>query len=85
MPSSIEQIQDGNTIESVVDSSGTITTSVSGDGSGVIGVTTLNELDDVDIITEGKQDGSVLVYDTVTNKWTSTLKLEKQLMNGGFF
>lgn len=31
------------------------------------------------------QNGSVLVYKTATNKWTSTLYLEDQYMNGGFF
>jgi hypothetical protein len=31
------------------------------------------------------QEGSVLVYKTETNKWTSTLNLEDQVMNGGFF
>lgn len=30
-------------------------------------------------------NGSVLVYKTATGKWTSTLDLEDQYMNGGFF
>jgi len=45
----------------------------------------LQDIGDVDIATEGKLDGSVLVYDASTDKWVSTKKLEKQLMNGGFF
>jgi hypothetical protein len=68
-------------IQTNVDASGGSITSVSGSG----GITELNELADVDVVTEGRQDGSVLVYSTATNKWTSTLKLEKQLINGGFF
>lgn len=31
------------------------------------------------------ENGSVLVYKTATQKWTSTLTLEDQLMNGGHF
>lgn len=82
----IEEIQDGSSIATVIDSTGEITTVVSGaDGSGSIGVTTLNELSDVDVITQGTQDGSVLVYKTQTNKWTSTLLLNQQYMEGGEF
>jgi hypothetical protein len=82
----IEQIQDGPTIATVIDSTGGVTTVVSGaDGSGNIGVTTLNELSDVDVITEGTQDGSVLVYKAQTSKWTSTRLLNQQFMEGGEF
>ena len=38
---------------------------------------------DVDL--SSLKNGSVLVYKTTTNKWTSTLDLEDQYMNGGFF
>ena len=38
---------------------------------------------DVDL--SNLKNGSVLVYKTTTNKWTSTLDLEDQYMNGGFF
>jgi hypothetical protein len=44
---------------------------------------TMAQVGDVDL-TE-LNDGSVLVYDSSTSKWVSTTKLEKQLMNGGFF
>ena len=44
---------------------------------------TVSEIADVD--TTNLQNGSVLVYKTATNKWTSTLNLEDQYMNGGFF
>jgi hypothetical protein len=38
-----------------------------------------------DVDTTNLTNGSVLVYKTATNKWTSTLDLEDQYMNGGFF
>lgn len=43
----------------------------------------LGDIADVDLTT--LREGSVLVYKTATNKWTSTLNLEDQYMNGGFF
>jgi hypothetical protein len=45
----------------------------------------LQDIGDIDVATQGKLDGSVLVYDASTDKWVSTKILEKQLMNGGFF
>jgi hypothetical protein len=45
----------------------------------------LQDVGDIDVATQGKLDGSVLVYDASTDKWVSTKKLEKQLVNGGFF
>jgi len=83
---SIEQLQDANSISTVVDSSGQLTAVISGaDGSGNIGVTTINELSDVDVVTEGTRDGSVLVYKSTTNRWTSTINLNAQNMEGGEF
>ena len=43
----------------------------------------LSDIADIDIT--NLQEGSVLVYKTATSKWTSTLNLEDQYMNGGFF
>lgn len=45
----------------------------------------LQDIGDVDVTTQGKIDGSVLVYDASTGKWVSTIILEKQLMNAGHF
>jgi hypothetical protein len=45
----------------------------------------LQDIGDIDVATQGKLDGAVLVYDASTDKWVSTKILEKQLMNGGFF
>jgi hypothetical protein len=44
-----------------------------------------NLQDYANVDTANLQNGSVLVYKTTTNKWTSTLDLEDQFMNGGFF
>jgi hypothetical protein len=48
-------------------------------------VNKVQDIGDVDIITNGKIDGSVLVYKATTNKWTSTLNLDQQVMDGGQF
>lgn len=45
----------------------------------------LQDIGDVDVATQGKIDGSVLVYDASTGKWVSTIILEKQLINAGHF
>lgn len=39
-----------------------------------------NDVDSTDLV-----NGSVLVYKTSTNKWTSTLLLDQQYMEGGEF
>ena len=48
-------------------------------------VESLSNVADVDVITNGVQTGSVLVYRTVTNKWTATTLLENQTMEAGEF
>jgi hypothetical protein len=48
-------------------------------------VESLDFVADVDVITNGKVNGSVLVYKTTTNKWTSTTTLDAQNMEGGEF
>jgi hypothetical protein len=40
-------------------------------------VNAFRRLDDVDLVTNGQHDGSVLVYNDTTQKWTST-----QLLTG---
>ena len=50
---------------------------VNASGSGV------NNLSDVDIKTNGLVDGSILVYNSSTSRWTSTTDLEDQNINGG--
>ena len=46
-------------------------------------VESLSNIADVDVTTEGKSNGSVLVYKTTTNKWTSTTVLDAQDVTGG--
>jgi hypothetical protein len=46
---------------------------------------TLDNVGDVDMNTNGKENGSVLVYKTNTNKWTATRTLDLQIMEGGEF
>jgi hypothetical protein len=46
-------------------------------------VESISNIADVDTTT--KINGSVLVFKTTTNKWTSTTSLDAQDMEGGFF
>ena len=45
----------------------------------------LDSVGDVDTSTNSKVNGSILVYKTTTNKWTSTTTLDAQNMEGGEF
>ena len=45
----------------------------------------LGSVGDVDTSTNGNVNGSILVYKTTTNKWTSTTTLDAQNMEGGEF
>ncbi len=40
---------------------------------------------EVDVTTNGKVDGSLLVYKTATSKWTATTTLDAQNMEGGHY
>lgn len=48
-------------------------------------VDTLASVGDIDTTTNGLITGSLLVYKTTTNRWTSTTTLEAQDMEGGEF
>ena len=48
-------------------------------------VNNLSDIGDVDIQTNGKLDGSVLVYKAATNKWTTTQLLNQQIIDAGEF
>jgi hypothetical protein len=48
-------------------------------------VESMSNIADVDVTTNGKNNGSVLVYKTTTNKWTATTTLDAQNMEGGEF
>ena len=60
-------------------------TTVSADLAPPAVVESLDNVADVDTSTNGKLNGSVLVYRTTTNKWTSTTTLDAQNMEGGEF
>lgn len=45
----------------------------------------ISNIADVDVTTNGKVNGSILVYKTNTNKWTSSTTLDAQNMEGGEF
>jgi len=65
-------------------SEGVITLAATSTSSPAI-VESIDSVGDVDTITNGKINGSVLVYRTATNKWTSTTTLDAQNMEGGEF
>ena len=48
-------------------------------------VESLDSVADVDTTSNGKLNGSILVYRTTTNRWTSTTTLDAQNMEGGEF
>jgi hypothetical protein len=65
-------------------SEGVITLAATSTSSPAI-VESIDSVGDVDTMTNGKINGSVLVYRTATNKWTSTTTLDAQNMEGGEF
>jgi hypothetical protein len=48
-------------------------------------VESMSNIADVDVTTNGKINGSILVYKTNTNKWTASTTLDAQNMEGGEF
>ena len=48
-------------------------------------VESMDSIADVDVTTNGKVNGSVLVYRTTTNRWTASTTLDAQNMEGGEF
>ena len=46
-------------------------------------IDSLSLVGDIDITTNGKLNGSVLVYNSTTDKWTSTTILDAQDVTGG--
>ena len=64
-------------------SEGTYVLNTSSNLSNPAVVESLSDVADVDAT--GKENGSVLVYKTITNKWTATRTLDLQIMEGGEF
>jgi uncharacterized membrane protein YcaP (DUF421 family) len=48
-------------------------------------VESMDDIADVDMSTNGKIDGSILVYKTNTSKWTATTLLNQQEISAGQF
>jgi hypothetical protein len=48
-------------------------------------VQSVSDIGNVDTTSNGTTDGSILVYRTTTNMWTSTTTLDAQNMEGGEF
>jgi len=51
--------------------------------SNPVSVESMAAIANVDITTNGQLNGSVLVYNTATNKWTATRTLDAQDVTGG--
>ena len=66
-------------------SEGTYVLNTQSDLSNPSVVESMSNIADVDITTNGLISGSILVYKTATNKWTSTTLLSEQNMEGGEF
>ncbi|NBP55193.1 hypothetical protein EBU71_01405 [bacterium] len=79
------ELNPGNTTltQSSTESNTTITTiGIQGTSGALV---PLSENAEVDVISEGLQNGSVLVYKTATSKWTSTKNLNLQNVDSGEF
>ena len=61
------------------------TTTVQSSEQNTSSVESRAKIGDVDTSTNGKNNGSILVYRTTTNKWTATTTLDAQNMEGGEF
>jgi hypothetical protein len=66
-------------------SEGSATLSSSTDVSNPSVVESMANIADVDITTNGLNNGSLLIYKTATNKWTASRLLDFQVMEGGEF
>jgi hypothetical protein len=48
-------------------------------------VESLSNIADVDVTTNGKVNGSILIYKASTDKWTASTTLDAQNMEGGYY
>lgn len=74
-------------IFAVIDNGQNIIASLSSDSlMSSMNVLTLNSLSEItNVDTTVLENGSVLVFKTTTNKWTSTRTLEEQNLEGGHY
>ena len=66
-------------------SEGTYVLNTSTNLANIATLESIGSIANVDVTTNGQVNGSVLVYKTTTNKWTSTTTLDAQNMEGGEF
>jgi hypothetical protein len=83
MADTIATVQDSNTTTAVVQQTSLFVAATNLAEPAT--VDTLASVGDVDTTTNGLDNGSLLVYRTTTNRWTSTLTLDAQNMEGGEF
>lgn len=77
-------IDDDDFFATIVSEDGQVIGQVeTGGGTTVVDISSLSQIPDVD--TTNIRNGSVLVYKTSTNKWTSTINLDMQNLEGGEF
>ena len=81
MADTIATISDDNTTITISTEQGFI--SVAGVDNTIQVAGNLQSLSNVDIETNGLNNGSVLVYKTATSNWTATTTLEEQEITGG--
>jgi hypothetical protein len=48
-------------------------------------VESMSSIADVDVTTNGKVTGSILIYRETTQKWTASTTLDAQNMEGGYY
>lgn len=48
-------------------------------------VESMSNIADVDVTTNGKTTGSILIYREATQKWTASTTLDAQNMEGGYY
>lgn len=48
-------------------------------------VESMSNIADVDVTTNGKVTGSILIYRATTQKWTASTTLDAQNMEGGYY
>ena len=64
-------------------SEGTYVLNTASDLSNPAVIESISNIADVDVITNGKVNVSILVYKTTTSKWTATTVLDAQDVTGG--
>lgn len=80
----IATVEDEDIFATIVSEDGQVLGQVdTSGGTTVVDISSLSQIPDVD--TTNIRNGSVLVYKTSTNKWTSTINLDMQNLEGGEF